>query len=220
MRRTRHVKLLVLLLPLPLILSMAGVFVLFTQWWGGNLGYVLSFLVYWLIWCLMVPAVLLGRVHLQSLLRPGRPLFARANLGAAALWLVVTIVALIMYLPDALAAPGLLFAIAVPVGTLNGFFEEVLWRGLYLRTFSDAPLMAWVYPAIPFALWHFVPQLTFPAEGGTLSLVLSTLFLGLAYGYVTWKTESVRWAAISHGLSGVIALGGAIAPSIHRMVGG
>jgi membrane protease YdiL (CAAX protease family) len=220
MALSRWKTVLVLLLPAPLMLSMAAVFRVLTHWLGTDLGYVLGFLVYWVFWCLAIPAVVLGRDSFASLLRPARPLFHRANWAAAALWLLVTLVAIVMYLPAALDASYLLLAIAVPVASLNGFAEELLWRGLYLRTFPEAPIGAWIYPAIPFALWHLVPQMVFSAESGPYSLVVSTVFLGLAYGYITWRTKSVLWAALSHSLSGVIALGGAIAPSIDRLVAG
>lgn len=163
----------------------------FAHWFGTELGYVLGFLVYWLFWCLLAPAVLLDRNGLCSLIRPARLLFNRTNWAAALLWLLVVLVALVMYLPDALDAPYLLLVIAIPVATLNGFLEELLWRGLYLRSFPGAPIVAWVYPAIPFALWHFVPQTVIPAEGGALSIFVSTLFLGLVYGYITWRTMCV-----------------------------
>lgn len=220
MNHTRRRSLLVLLLPVPLTLSMAAAFWAFPRWLGTELGYVSCFLVYWLLWCLAVPSILIGRDGIRSLLSPARPLFDRPNWVAAALWVLVTLVALVMYLPSALQAPGLLLAIAVPVAVANGFLEELLWRGLYLRTFPGSPVVAWVYPAIPFALWHFVPQAVYPADGGPLSLVVATLFLGLAYGYVTWRTHSVWWAGLSHSANGVVALGGAVAPSIYGLLVG
>ena len=49
---------------------------------------------------------------------------------------------------------------------------------------------------------------------GILPFALSTLFLGLGYGWIAYRTGSVRWVAFSHGLGGILSLGGLIAPSI------
>lgn len=38
--------------------------------------------------------------------------------------------------------------------------------------------------------------------------------LGLAYGWIAFRMGSALWPAISHSLSGILALGGAIAPSL------
>jgi hypothetical protein len=44
--------------------------------------------------------------------------------------------------------------------------------------------------------------------------VVSTLFLGLAYGFIAYRTGSARWTAISHSVSGILALSGMLAPSL------
>jgi membrane protease YdiL (CAAX protease family) len=51
----------------------------------------------------------------------------------------------------------------------------------------------------------------FPAENKP-TFILSTLFLGLAYGYIAYRTGSAFWTAISHSLNGVLALSGMLAP--------
>jgi hypothetical protein len=53
----------------------------------------------------------------------------------------------------------------------------------------------------------------FPSEN-VLGFVISTFFLALPYGFITWRTGSARWAAISHSLSGILALSGSLAPSV------
>ena len=111
----------------------------------------------------------------------------------------------IMYGKDFVAAPLVLILIAIPYATVNGVCEELLWRGLYVKAFSTNPWLAMVYPAFGFALWHFVPQIIFPADN-EIGFVLSTLFLGLAYGFIAYRTGSARWTAISHSLNGILAL--------------
>ncbi|TDB36791.1 MAG: CPBP family intramembrane metalloprotease [Actinobacteria bacterium] len=78
--------------------------------------------------------------------------------------------------------------------------------------------LAVLYPAIWFGLWHIAPQLIFPSPGGIAGLVTAAAVLGLAYGWMTVRSGSARWAAVAHGLTGVIATGGAIAPALLRVL--
>jgi membrane protease YdiL (CAAX protease family) len=107
--------------------------------------------------------------------------------------------------------------IAIPVPTLNGFCEEVLWRGLYVRVFPENIWLAILYPSVGFALWHLVPLSIF-SEGNKYSFVLSTFFLGMVYGYIAYETGSAKWTAISHSLNGMLALGGMITSSIMKLL--
>jgi membrane protease YdiL (CAAX protease family) len=118
--------------------------------------------------------------------------------------------ALLMYGKDFIAAPPVLILLAIPLATINGVCEELLWRGLYVRVFPTNPWLGIIYPAVGFAGWHFVPQILYPAED-VWGFVLSTLFLGLAYGFIAYRTGSARWTAISHSFNGSIALAAPLA---------
>jgi membrane protease YdiL (CAAX protease family) len=191
---------------------MSGVFALASRWLGAETGYLLGFGFYWLFWCLFVPRVLLGKTEFAAILHDRAPLFSRANWLAALLWLTVTLVSVFMYAGEFLRAPLTLILLAVPLATINGFCEEILWRGLYVRRFPRNPWLAILYPSFGFALWHLAPQVIFPAEN-VISFVISTFFLALPYGYIAYRTGSARWTALSHSLSGILALSGYLAPS-------
>jgi hypothetical protein len=62
-------------------------------------------------------------------------------------------------------------------------------------------------------LWHFVPQMIYPA-GNQFGFVFSTLFLGLAYGLIAYRTGSAKWTAISHSVNGALALAAPLAQII------
>jgi uncharacterized protein len=209
----------VLLFGLPFLLLpvMVGIFTIFARWLGAEAGYLLGFGLYWLFWCLLVPRALLGEAEFAAILHDRAPLFSRANWLAALLWLVVTLVAVFMYAGEFIRAPLALILLAVPLATVNGCCEEILWRGLYVRAFPGNPWLGVIVPAIGFALWHFVPQTIFPAEN-QLGFVLSTLFLGLVYGFIAYRTGSAKWTAISHSLSGILALSGYLAPSLLALI--
>jgi membrane protease YdiL (CAAX protease family) len=149
-------------------------------------------------------------------LRDRASLFSRSNWLAAALWLLVTLVAVLMYAGDFLRAPLTLILLAIPLATINGFCEEILWRGLYVRLFPNNPWLAILYPSLGFALWHLAPQLVFPAENIS-GFVLSTFFLALPYGYIAYRTGSAKWTALSHSISGILALSGYLAPTVLRL---
>lgn len=209
--------LMLIALPIALCLSMAGVFVLCAHWLGAEAGYLLGFVCYWVFWCLLVPSALLGKAGVAALLRGRDRLFSRPNRLAACLWLVVMLTAVFLYTGEFLRAPLSLILVAIPMATINGVCEELLWRGLYVQAFPGNPWLAIGYPAIGFALWHLAPQTIFPAEN-VIGFVISTFFLALPYGYIAWRTGSARWTAIAHSLSGVLALSGYLAPGLLALI--
>ncbi|MBN1667888.1 MAG: CPBP family intramembrane metalloprotease [Anaerolineales bacterium] len=207
-----------LAIPFLLLPSTALVFWLAVQFVGREGGYLIGFGFYWLFWCLLVPWLLLGESGFTSLLTDHTQLFTRHNWLAALLWLVVTVVTVFMYGQDFVHALLVLILVAIPLAIVNGVCEEMLWRGLYVHLFSNRPWLGIVYPSIGFALWHFAPQIALPDENG-IEFVISTLFLGLAYGYIAYRTGSAKWTAISHSLNGILALSGMLGPSILKLLG-
>lgn len=197
---------------------MVGVFALASRWLGAEAGYLLGFGFYWLFWCLLVPRILLGKTEFATILHDRTPLFGRANWIVSLLWLVVMLVSVWMYAGDFLRAPLALILLAAPLATINGFCEEILWRGLYVRLFPRNPWLGILYPSLGFALWHLAPQVVFPAEN-VIGFVIATFFLALPYGYIAYHTGSARWTAISHSLSGILALSGYLAPSMLALIG-
>ena len=203
-----------LLLPVLLVASTALVFVSLSRWLNPELGYVLGFLFYWIVWCLLVPLLFLKREGVASLFRGGTPLFRRPNWLAAALFVLILVITAIMYPPSALlTAPVRLLLIAIPVAVVNGICEELLWRGLYVKASPGNLWLGVAFPSAGFALWHLSPQLVFPAKT-MWPLVISAFFLGISYGWITYRTGSIKWNALAHSIGGILALGGAIAPSI------
>jgi membrane protease YdiL (CAAX protease family) len=207
-----------LALPLLILPVMAGVFALAARLLGAEAGYLLGFGCYWLFWCLLVPRWLLGKDEFAAILRDRAPLFSRANGLAAALWLLVMLVAVLTYAGDFVRAPLTLILLAMPFATINGFCEEILWRGLYVRLFPRNLWLAILVPSLGFALWHLAPQLVFPDENIS-GFVISTFFLALPYGYIAYRTGSAKWTALSHSISGVLALSGHLAPSVLALIG-
>ncbi len=207
-----------LTIPFLLIPSTAFVFASLSQRLEKEKGYLLGFLFYWIFWCLLVPTFLLGVDGFLSLFVDKTPLLSRPNWLVAVLWAVITLITILMYGKDFIKAPLTLILIAIPAATINGICEEILWRGLYIKTFPDNFWLAILLPSIGFALWHLVPLSIF-SDGNKWSFVLSTFFLGIAYGFIAYKTGSIMWTALSHSLSGILALSGMLAPTILKLIG-
>ena len=207
---------LLLMVPIALIPSTAFIFSRLSQRMGKHKGYLLGFFFYWIFWCLLFPTLLLETDGFLSLFVDKTPLLSRQNWLVADLWAVIPLVTFLMYGKDFIKAPLTLICIAIPAATINGVCEEILWRGIYVRLFPENFWLAVVLPALGFALWHLVPLSIF-SDGNKWSFVISTFFLGLAYGFIAFKTGSATWTAISHSLNGILALSGMLAPSILRI---
>jgi uncharacterized protein len=160
-------------IPFLLLPSTALVFSIAAKGLGKEKGYLIGFLFYWAVWCILLPLFIVGWDCYFSLFVDKTPLLARPNWLAAALWAFITLVSILMYGRDFLHASPTLILIAIPAATINGICEEILWRGLYVRMFPDNFWLAVFFPSIGFALWHLVPLSIF-SDGNKWSFVLST----------------------------------------------
>lgn len=166
MNQTSPKKYFLLVLPFLLLLSTALVFISLSQWLGKELGYVLGFTFYWVMWCLIVPLILLGKAGFFSLFREEIPLFRKENQLPISLLITTTVGAFFMYfIPNFATTPIMIITIGIPVAIINGTYEEILWRGLYVKIFPNKVMLGLIYPTIGFAIWHISPQLVFPSEG-------------------------------------------------------
>jgi membrane protease YdiL (CAAX protease family) len=185
----------------------------FVAWWGPKIGYFAGFVFYWVVWGLLFPLWILRSQELLALFRDVYP-----RLGKPA-WLGVVLLAL----PPLLAGTTV-FPVKLPLASwsvilgsaglalVNGTLEEVLWRGLYVRRFTGRIVLGYLYPALGFAFWHLAPQAVHPITmpGGVAAFIAGALFFGLCWGWVAWRTGSIRWAVVSHVLTDFLGLGATI----------
>jgi uncharacterized protein len=181
--------------PVLLIVSTTVAFQLGVAALGPRWGYLAGFAFFWTVWCLALPVALLGWRGVARLFRPAplpRPgwlwgvLLAVPVLGGfATVWLpalaTVTVMALIL---------------AVGIALVNATLEEVFWRGLYAELFRGRWLAGWLYPALAFTAWHIAPA---AATGGrTPAFWFGTAFIGLVFGWVAFRSGSIRWTTLAH----------------------
>jgi membrane protease YdiL (CAAX protease family) len=96
----------------------------------------------------------------------------------------------------------LLLLMSTPFG--NGFFEEVLWRGVYLKLFPKSIFYGVLWPSIWFAVWHYVPGSLF--DGKVAGLMIGSGAMGLYLVYLTRKTNTLWWSILVHTVGGIIMI--------------
>ncbi len=85
----------------------------------------------------------------------------------------------------------------------NGFFEEVLWRGVYYRFFSKSAFFGIIWPACWFALWHYIPGSLSP-NSNAIGLMVGAGLFGLYLGFLARKTGAIWWCIVCHTLGGIM----------------
>lgn len=100
--------------------------------------------------------------------------------------------------PELRGADASLLAAAATLAAVNAAGEELLWRGLFVAAFPDDPVRGWLWPAVGFTAWHLAPLSVRPARRGTPAFLLATALIGAGFGWVAWRTRSLRWTLPPH----------------------
>ena len=99
----------------------------------------------------------------------------------------------------------LLLLISTTLG--NGFFEEVLWRGVYMTLFPNRVFFRMILPSICFGVWHYVPGSIFHDNiTGMIGLMTGSMMMGLVLSYMTKKTNTLWWSILAHFAGGIIMI--------------
>jgi hypothetical protein len=162
-------RLVVLLTPAVVPVSMAAVFAALSRRLPARTAYNAGFAIYWVGWCTGLPLCVLGpRRALRVLASGRRPTTAEAGalllpvLGALATELV----------PRRRLIDGRVLATMVGTAAVNATTEELLWRGMFLEVFPDDPVRGALWPLAGFSLWHLAPQIVLPSRHGRAGFVL------------------------------------------------
>ena len=198
--------------PVILIIFMWTVFINLTGYFGLQKGYLYSFIIYWVLWCLVFPVIMLkGFKNVFALFKSVKPRFGeKADLTLFLLTWPIVICLIFAFIPQYhhLTVPTILLSIIL--GLVNGFSEEILWRGVYVNLFPGNTFLSHIYPSIFFALWHICPISVVATRysGGIYSFLGVSFLLGLSWGYYARKTGSIRWSVITHAVFDILGLGG------------
>jgi hypothetical protein len=194
-------RLVALAVPIAVPLAMVATFSIGRDRLGEPLGYVAGFGVYWAT-CAGLSIGLLGRRGIRALFRDVRPRLGRpAALGAALLVWPAAGAITTRFIPELGGATPAMFVTILGIALANAVLEELLWRGVYITLWPHNPWLGWVWPALGFAAWHFAPQVIHPSAMGPTAFVVASLALGLSWGWVAFRTGSIRLVSISHVLT-------------------
>jgi hypothetical protein len=195
--RPRTARALTLAIPLVVPVGMRLLFPLLARRLGARRGYLAGFAVYW-AGCYLVPLVLLGHRRVRALLlEPAGPLPRPGWLGAMALVVPPLGAVGTELLPALRRADPALVATAGVVAAVNATGEELLWRGLFVAAFPEDAVRGWLWPAVGFTVWHLAPASVRPPRQGRVFLAGSAL-IGAGFGWVAWRTRSLRWTLPAH----------------------
>lgn len=194
--------------PIALIASTFVVFNRAVEVLGLRWGYLTGFVFFWFVWCLGFSWWALGTRGVIDVFRDVRPRLP----SPTGLWIVLLAVPVvggfaIVWWPSAAAATMEVVAVALLIAAVNSTLEELFWRGVYARLFADSLVLGWLYPAVAFAAWHVSPT---SVMGSTPMIVGGALYVGLVYGYVALRTQSVRWTTVAHFLLNATGMGFAL----------
>ncbi len=181
-----------------LTLTMIPVYRLLARWLGRKRAWYAGFVVYWLIWCIPFPLWAIGVRKLKELLK-----FQRLH---KAEWFMLIIFPMLAFLgrytlhksPRSTREKTLLVCVTI----MNSFWEEVLWRGVYITLFPDNRWWAAAWPTLWFALWHYAPGSISPLADAR-TLMIGAGVLGAVFSWLALKTYSIRTTALAHILGGL-----------------
>lgn len=158
---------------------------------------------YWLTWCTILPLWLVGWKNLKTMIRPQKP--------------TLTIVLLVLF-PIGMAAlskliPGMgyskaslwIWLLYISTAFGNGFFEELLWRGVYMHLFPDRIALRIIWPSLLFALWHYAPA-SVSANSNPWGLIIGAALFGFYLSFLAKRTGTIWWGMVAHVLGGTVMI--------------
>lgn len=175
-----------------------------TSTWGTN-GYLLVFVFYWLAFC--VPVTLIHVLPHRGPRLFSEKLDRRDWFVPLLLLGQVGLIAVVALAPNTamLTTQGAMLALLFAV--INGPLEEIAWRGGFMTRFADRPRLGFWLGWLLFSAWHIPLTLSHGVifDGGGVGLVASAAVLGLLWNWAAWRTGSVFWVGLAHGLTNLAA---------------
>ena len=210
--RFRSNQIALLVAPPVLLASMYLAYRGFVLLFGPKGGYLAGFLLNWAFWCLLFPLWALRPRGLREVYRDARPRFGQPAWLGLLLLAIPPILGFSTAFPRALGEAAADLGLVIPsalIALVNATLEELLWRGAYVTVFPRSIWLGYLYPSLGFALWHLAPLSVRPSTmpGGAGGFVAGALLLGLCWGWVAWRTGSIRWTVVSHILLDLSGLG-------------
>lgn len=186
------------LVPVVVPIGMAATFAVARKGLGPRRGYLAAFIAYWAV-CLGLPLAVLGWRGCADLVRrPARPLPRPRALALATLGVPLAGAVAVELIPNVRAASPKLVAASLGIAGVNAMAEEVLWRGLPITAFPESAWRGWLLPATGFTIWHLAPLAAMRRWSRAPGVLAGAALIGFGYGWVAWRTGSLRWTIPPH----------------------
>jgi membrane protease YdiL (CAAX protease family) len=183
------------------------VFQLTTSWLGPKWGYVTGFLGYW-AYCLVTAWLVSGRDRNYF-----KSLWDRQSRNKYTTWISLAAflpafgVFFVSFLPNVGQLGFSAGALLIVMVLLNGFIEELYWRGLYLLECPSDARIGFLISWLLFGAWHislwFARGLIY--KDGFLALVGGAYGLGLLWTWVARSNGNLRAVIPAHILANLFA---------------
>jgi membrane protease YdiL (CAAX protease family) len=189
------------LAPIALLASMYFVYRQLAHAYGSQFAWYVGFWIYWLSWGVIFPFAVAGKGEILRLIRPQRP---SAKIVLLVIFPLAMAVIFRMCTGSSYTKTSALWTVLlVSTAFGNGFFEEVLWRGVYFRFFPKNIFGSIIWPAFWFALWHYIPGSLSP-NSNVIGLMIGSGLFGLYLGFLAKNTGTIWWCIICHTLGGIL----------------
>ncbi len=195
----------VLLIPFTLV-----AFQITTRLWGPRFGFLIGLGLYWGYTLIVTGWLSRGSEgYLRELFKLGA--WTRPRILCYSLCFIPTFgVFFIAFVPTVASITQQILLLAVVTAAINGFVEELYWRGLYLREFrDDARIGLWLATGL-FGAWHIslflIDGITY--HGGFGALVGGATVMGLLWSYASRRTGNIVANSLAHVLVNLFAFTG------------
>lgn len=184
-----------------------GLFQLTTFLLGPKWGYVMGFLGYW-AYCLVTAWLVSGGDwnYFRSLWDQQRRNKYATGIGLAA-FIPALGVFFVSFLPNVAKLSFSAGALLLLMVLLNGFIEELYWRGLYLLEYPHDTRIGFILSWLLFGAWHvslwFARGMIY--KDGFLALVGGAYGLGLIWTWVARSNGNLRAVVPAHILANLFA---------------
>ncbi len=189
--------------PLILVVSMYPIFHLFATAFGERLGWYFGLILYWLVWGAAFSVWMIGKENILRLIRP-----QKINIKIFLLVIFPSIIASLHKLVPGMEyqKPSLLIILLlISTAFGNGFFEEVLWRGVYLSLFPNNVWFWMLWPSFWFAIWHYAPGSVSPSSN-VVALMVGAGAFGFYLSFLAKKMGTIWWSIMAHTLAGMVMI--------------
>jgi membrane protease YdiL (CAAX protease family) len=194
-RRPEVRRLVVLVTPAAVPVSMAAAFTVLARRLPARTAYNVGFAIYWAGWCMALPVAVLGPRRAVRVLASGR----RPSPGEAIAVLLPVLGAVSTeLLPRRRLVEARVLAVMIGAAVVNATSEELLWRGMFLEVFPEDPIRGSLWPLAGFSLWHLAPQIVLPSRHGRAGFVVGAAVVGAASAFTSWRTRGLRWVLLPH----------------------